>query len=295
MNTEIDWSNFKVRCSAISKVLSNSRANPVLSEVQEKRIIELEERMNNPEAKALTEAMKQEYAKLLVYRENSKKVILSDTAIEYLMEAYAWETKRKRPLKEMFEQQQMKKGKLAEEDSITLLSRVDKILYLKNQDRICNEFLSGEPDLFAGDKVMEASKIIDIKTCWDYPIFLKKINNGLDSGNKEQVQGYCDISGASEGQIAFTLVNMPDIMRLDFKRKMFYEGNYVTEESVEFLEKWEEVERSMVFDDIPIHQRVFKVPVAPFSPSEQQRIYDRVKVCREWLFLFDSMYQNLNL
>jgi hypothetical protein len=257
-------------------------------------MIELEDRMNNPEAKPLTEAMKQEYAKLVIYRENSKKVILSDGCIEYLMEEYSWRTVGKLCISKEMDIEQWQKGKLAEEDAITLLARVDKVLYIKNEERIYNDFLSGIPDVYAGQSVMGCSRITDIKNCWDYPIFLKKINNGLDSGSKEQVQGYMDITDAPEGEIAFTLVDMPEIMRTDYKRKLFYRGNYVTEESVEFLEKWEKLERSMMFNDIPIRQRVFKVPVPPFTPSEQQKLYDRVKICREWLAIFDETYQNLN-
>lgn len=286
----INWDDFKCRCSAITRMMANSKSNPCLTEVQEKRMLELENR-----DKPMTEAMKLEYTKLLQYRENSKKIILSDTCIEYLMEVYAWVTAKKKPLKEQFEQQQMRKGKLAERDSIDLLSVIDGILYTKyDGERIFNDYLSGLPDVFAGDDIMQASKITDIKTCWDYPIFLKKINNGPDNGNKEQVQGYCDITKSPEGCVAFTLVDMPEIMRSDFKRKMFYEGEYISEESPDFLEKWGELERSMTFGDIPRHQRVFKIPIEPFTDYERQKIYDRVKICREWLWKFDETYQNLN-
>lgn len=286
----INWDEFKCRCSAITKMMANSKSNPCLSEVQEKRLAELEGR-----DKPMTEAMKMEHTKLLQYKENSKKIILSDTCIEYLMEVYAWVTKKKKPIKEQFEKQEMRKGKLAEPESIDLLSVIDGILYTKYEgERITNEFLSGLPDVFAGEDVMQASKITDIKNCWDYPIFLKKINNGLDNGNKEQVQGYCDITGAPEGCVAFTLVDMPEIMQNDFKRKLFYEGAYISEESPAFLEKWNELHHSMTFGDIPRHQRVFKIPIEPFTEFERQKIYDRVKVCREWLWRFDEMYQKLN-
>jgi hypothetical protein len=285
----INWDEFKCRCSGIHKILANSRSNPVLTENQRIRLSELENK------DSLTSKQTQELAELLVKKENSTKVILSDTCIEYLMEVYAWVTKRKKPIKDFFEIQQMKKGKLAEADSISLLSIIDGIIYNKYEgDRIQNDFLSGLPDVFSGEEIMSADAITDLKNCFDYPVFLKKINNGLDNGNEEQVQGYCDITGSKKGWVAFALVDMPETMRQDIKRKMFYDGNYVTEESPEFLEKWAEAEHSMIFGDIPMHQRVYKIPIEPFSEIKRQTVYDRVKVCREWLWTFDEVYKKLN-
>jgi hypothetical protein len=165
---------------------------------------------------------------------------------------------------------------------------------VKNEERVENKFLTGEPDVYKGEMLMKAKKITDIKSCWDYPIFLKKINTGLDDGNEEQVQGYCDITGAPEGQVSYCLVDMPGIMRTDFKKRLFYQGEYISEESPSFLRKWEELERSMIFSDIPHRQRVFSIPIERFSEIKRQQVYDRVKVCREWLWKFDEMYQNLN-
>jgi hypothetical protein len=280
---------FKCRCSAISKMMSQSKSNPCLTEKQAMRLIELESKGK------ITDNQKLELADLLVKKENSKKIILSDGCIEMLMEAYAWETYRKKPLKEVFEQQQMKKGKLAEGEGIKLLSVVDGVLHTKYEgERITNDYLSGLPDIFTGEEVMSATKITDIKNTFDYPTFLKKINNGLDPGNEEQVQGYLDITGAPEGLIAYTLVDMPEIMRADYKRRMFYDGNYVTEESPDFLKKWEEWEQSMTFVEIPLQQRVYKIAIQPFTDFERLQIYDKVKVCRQWLFEFDEKYKKLN-
>lgn len=185
---------FKCRCSAISKIMSNSKSNPVLTEKQGERLRELREKFGRGMPMTpLTVRQMDELSELETKEKNGKKVILSDTCIEYLMEWYAWETAGKRPLKEQFEIAEMRKGKLAEGDSIALLSVVEGTLYEKNTERIENDFLSGEPDIYAGERIYAATKITDIKTCFDYPIFLKKINNGLDAGNEEQVQGYCDI------------------------------------------------------------------------------------------------------
>ncbi len=288
MNTT-NWDTFKCRCSGIHKIMSQSKSNPQLTEKQALRLTELENK------ETLTEKQGLERAELIVKRKNSTKVVLSDTCIEFLVQIYAWEKWKRKPLAEYFEIKQMRKGKLAEPDAIMLLSVVEDVYYEKNKEQVENEFLKGEPDVFVGSQIMQASKITDIKNCWDFPVYLKKINNGLDNGNEDQVRGYMDITGAQEGEIAFTLVNMPEIMRLEYKNKLFYDGDYVTEESPEFLRRWEKMERDMMFDEIPYNQRVHKITIEPFSEFEKQSVYDRVKICREWLNNFDMEMQKKNL
>lgn len=283
-----NWDEFKCRCSAISKMMSGSRSNPQITEKQNLRLIELEAK------ESLTEKQMIEMAELGLRKQNKDKVVLSATCVSYLLEVYSWEKYGMKSVgKEVMEVDAMKKGTLAEEDSITLLSLVDNTLYLKNQDKITNEFLSGRPDLFVGDDVLSASKIIDIKTSLDYPLFLQKLHDDLPIAYIMQVQGYCDITGATEGEIAHCLSNVPEVMINSFKRKLFYSMDVVTEESPEFLAEWEILEHSMRFDQIPPRKRVFKQKVEPFTEFERQAVYDRVKHCREWLWKFQEKYDGI--
>lgn len=43
---QIDWNNWKCRCSAISKILSNGNGDRPISEIQLKRLKELDENRN---------------------------------------------------------------------------------------------------------------------------------------------------------------------------------------------------------------------------------------------------------
>lgn len=293
MNTT-DWSKFKVRCSGIVKILSNSRSFMPITEVKKARMAELEAKQDS--AKGLTGKQAQELAELRVKQENSAKIVLSDTCIEYLMEAYAWEVEGMIPVnKESMDILQIKKGKLAEYQAGLLLSAVDGVEYKTYKDRICNDYLSGEIDFYLGDSIRKAINVTDVKNAFDYPGFLKKINNGLENGQKEQVQGYGDITNAGELYIANCLVDNPDEVMEDIKWRVAKKFNAISIESPEFLEEWKKWERSMKFTHIPIHKRVFKIKVEPFTESERQRVYDRVKYCREWLFKFDEQYQKMNL
>lgn len=282
------WENFKVRCSGLHKIMSNSRANPVLTDRQKSRLAELYAKT------APTQNQIMEIAELEAKEKNSSKVILSDTAIEYLMEAYAQEVYGKISINKELDIQYTTKGKMVEEDSIILLSQLDGVLYTKNEERIENEFLTGEPDVYDGDHLLEAKRIIDIKSVWDYPGFLRKINQKLDAGYDYQLKGYMDLTGAGEAHIAYCLVNTPEIMVNDFKRKLFYKMNVATEQNPEYLLQCAKLEHSMYFDDIEIHKRVYKVPVEPFAEEQRQAVYDRIKVCREWLENFHEEYQKMN-
>jgi hypothetical protein len=266
-----------------------------LTELQGKKLDELYDKGRTG---VLTEKMKMDIVDLEVKKANGNKLILSDTCIEYLMEWYAWEVHGRRSSKERMELQQLKKGKLAQTDSVALLSVVGGENYIENteKERISNDYLSGEVDAYLGTSLQNILVVVDLKNSFDEPSFLRKINCGLENGIKEQVQGYMDI-GQCEGYIAHTLVNMPEIMLLEEKRRLFYSlpGEYISEESPAFLEKWKQVERDMTFDDIPPRQRVFKIKIDPFTDFDRQRLYDRVKICREWLASFDERYKKMNI
>jgi hypothetical protein len=286
---QVNFDNFKCRCSAISNLLSESRSNPTLTEKQATRMVELLYR------EELTPKMQIELAELQVRKENAKNIVLSDTCIVYLMQWYAWETAQKKAVdKEAMYIQFVEKGKDVEADSIELLSKVNGVKYEKNEQRICNEYLSGIPDIYVGEEIMLATKISDIKSAWDYPGYLKKINTPVQKNNDLQIKGYMDITGATEGEVCDCLVNTPLRIVKDIHDSLLRKMPVISEESPEFQYEWSILERSMFFDDIPYKQRVFKKSVEPFNEFDRQKLYDRVKVCRDWLWTFNEMFQKLN-
>lgn len=288
--------NFKCRCSAISKALAANRENPCITE---KQVVELAELENKGTP---TPKQKERIAELLIKKENSTKVILSDGYIDYLMEWYAWETQGMIATnKESLETLGMNKGRMVEEESGLLLSFVDNVEYKRHIDeetgerlRVSNDFLSGEIDWYLGESIYEAYNVTDTKNAFDYPTLLKKINKGLENGQKEQVQGYCDILQASEGYVAHTLVSNPPQIIEEMKWKVMKKLGSATELSPEFVIEWRKWERSMIFDHIPHRQRVHKFEVELFSDFERQKLYDRVKFGREFLWNFHEQYTKID-
>lgn len=290
-----NWQDFKCRCSAITQMMSNASGQAPLSENQIARIKDLESKQKR------TEKQESELTELVLRRDRpSSEIVLGDTCIGYLMQHYAWVTQKMVSVSTEMDIDYLNKGKIQEKDGIALLSIADGVEYSKYEgERIHNGYLTGLPDIFLGEEIYKATKITDLKNIWDYPGFLKKINSKIEPCNQVQIQGYMDISGANEGEVAEVLTDMPETIINDYRRRLFYKmqnlGTAVTDESPAYISACEEMERSMRFEGkIPRHQRVFKKPVTPFESFYRQKVYDKVKVCREWLEKFDLMYQKLN-
>lgn len=297
-----DWSRWLCRCSSISKIMSNAKGNEPLTPKQVEQVKELRVKL---EAGKITDNQKLELARLLQKEEDSKQFVISDTAANYLLEAFAWETERMCSITKEMDVEYFDRGRKTEPESIKLLSEVDKVPYLKNEERFENDFLSGIPDVLdiggralvddsGGTEIYWTKRIRDTKSCQDYPTFLYKIHKGTDDANEMQLKGYGDILECEDLAVVYTLPTMPESIRNGYKIKLAYKMDEVTTESPRFLRAWAELERSMIFDHMPAARRVYKIPVEPFTLSEKQAVYDRVKACREWLFNFDNLYKKLN-
>lgn len=285
MTKKIDWTKFKVRCSALSQVMSDSKSNPCITEKQAEKLKDYQSRAK------LTDNQRQELDDLLKKQENSKKVVLSDSCISYLTEAYALITAQKLSITKEMDIDSLRRGRLSEPESIMALSFVDNVPYEKNEIRVENEWLTGLPDIFTGEDITRAEKIVDVKSIWDYPLFLYKETQEVVSSNRQQLAGYAWITGAREAFVANVLVDMPEEIRNDYKRRLFYRMNALTDESPEYKIAVANMEQSMMFGDIPVHMRVSKKQVELFSDFEKEAIKARVAVCREWLVAYDAQKQ----
>lgn len=275
----MNWDKTLIRCSAIYKIMSESRENPPITLIQLQRILELEEKTIR------TAKQTEELATLLQKKEKSKDVVLSETCITYLLEVYAWEKYGKEPLNADKKGRAVEKGKLVEDDSITLLSLVDKKMYVKNTYRFSNEYLSGEPD------IISKNKVIDIKSSFDIISFLSVIKKPINPAYKYQINGYMDILKLDEGEVSSCLVNANRSMINDEMKRLFYKMDVATEENIEYKKAGEQLMKNMTFEDIPMKNRVHKMQV---EKIDMEQIYERVYHCRKWLKDFEDVHENLN-
>lgn len=197
---------------------------------------------------------------------------LSATAKTHLIEVYAQQYGYEKDIVT----KQMKKGIQAEEEGITLLSRVDKQYYTKNEERKENEWLSGHAD------IVTERKLIDIKLSWDIFTFLPKLMEDVDKAYFYQLQGYLWLWGLKEAEIAYCLVNTPDNIIEGEKYRLLRSMDVISEESPEFVKQAEKLERNMKFDQFPIEQRVIRHKVT-IDEEIIAKIPEKVEKARNFL------------
>jgi hypothetical protein len=288
---KVNFDLFKCRCSKINALLACSAENKPITPTQLEELAKLEKKDKDK----LTLNQSEKLVYLQMKMNTPKEVPLGEGAITYLMEWYALEIYGKISVdKESLELLPTEKGKKVEADSISMLSRFDGVLYEKNDIKVENDFLRGEPDVFSGEHIMAAKSLTDMKNSWDYPGFLKQINKPLEKNYIKQVQGYGDITGATELSITRCIVNMPIEMIKEYYDKVARKMGVIDTDTAYFQEIWEQWEQSMIFDDIPVNLRIHKTKVEPFSQEERDLLYDRVKYSRDWLWKFHETYSLLN-
>lgn len=103
---------------------------------------------------------------------------------------------------------QMEKGLTVEQDSIDLLNRVHGLSLKKNSERKENDFISGECDLFDGQR----KRGHDIKSSWSVATFPIAVVDCIDKLYEYQVRGYMALWDADEWEVNYCLVDTPETL-----------------------------------------------------------------------------------
>jgi hypothetical protein len=208
----------------------------------------------------------------------SKSETISETTKTYLIEVYINVMYGRK--KEIISKA-MQKGLMQEEDSLTLLSRVEKTLFLKNEENLKNDWLTGTPDII--HILPDGKKLIrDTKTSWDIFTFFKAKTNGIDKGYYWQLQSYMDMAGAENASLDYCLVNTPPALIESEKRKFMWNQGIINPDDEISAEAFATIEKNCLFDEIPIEQRVHSIPIER-NQEDINRLHARVEQCREWM------------
>jgi hypothetical protein len=280
----MDFSNALVRCSAIGKIMTEPKGC-----ITEKQLVKLQELQVKETQKGLTPKQLEELAQLILKRQESEDEPLSDTAQEYLMELYSIVKYQRRFRDKLEFVKQVQKGTQAEEDSLDLISLLDYRHYKKNDERLENDFLTGEPDYFDGESIRNAVWIEDVKSSWDLESFLPNLRKSLDPIYYWQIQGYFDLTGAKEGAVSFCLVDTPESLINEEKYRLFKRLDVATEENPVYLKMVAELEHRMRFGDIPKEERRIRFFVQR-NDADIEKIHRRVERCRKWLAEFHNTH-----
>lgn len=196
-----------------------------------------------------------------------------------------------------------KKGKLAENSGIDLYCMVKGKFYKKNEERLSNDFFTGECDIFDGEDVRHAEETIDIKCSWDAFTFPSLV----DTSNKDyEYQGevYMNLTGAKKHTVAYCLVNTPASQILDTKFYLAKKHGIIDTETDDYIEACRQLEIDSIFDmeafekeypyfehhipksewkyDIPREERIHEI-VTYENFDNLLAMKSRVLECRQWI------------
>jgi len=187
---------------------------------------------------------------------------------------------------------QMDKGKLCEEEAITMVSRVEKKLYIKNEEPLENDFFTGHPDIYNGETVKTSKDISDIKCSWEMDTFTPKLLESLDKGYEAQLNVYYDLTGSESGSLFYCLVSAPQQILDQEKRSLLWKMDVATELNPAYVEAAAELEKLMTFEDIDIRERIIKIPV-PKNEELIEKMKAKVPIFRGWLADFEQKHMAL--
>ena len=274
----MSWETYKFRCSALGNLMTEPREKSPLVKHGEavEKLKEYKEKYaetKNKETKtaqALLEKIATQEENVRVLAEVKDQPHLSETVKTYLKELWIAETYgREKDIMNKY----MKKGLLAEEDSITLLTNVLGRFFIKNEERFENEYIKGTPD------IIDAESIIDIKTSWDLWTFGKA---EVTKNYYWQLMGYMWLTGKKRAYLDYCLVDAPYELIQDELRKLSWKMMMIDTQDPLYLEAEEKIEHAMTFGDIPPNIRV-KTFHVDFSYNDIEALKKRIEECRNYL------------
>lgn len=211
---------------------------------------------------------------------------LSDGAKTHLLHIWVSETKRRRnDIKSKY----IKKGLAVEEDGLTIYSRLKKLFFKKNDKRLKNLFIQGEPDTFIGELIHAAERIIDIKCSWDASTFYITFIKELNPLYFWQGMGYMWLTGAKFFDLAYCLVNTPLPLIEAEKKSLWWELGKPEESDGNYLDGCAALEKNMLYDDIPLREKMLEYTIE-YNQEDIDLLKKKIVAAREYLNWLDNEF-----
>lgn len=183
----------------------------------------------------------------LMVEPRSKSETLSETTKTHLVDIFVSENYGRR---NDIHSKYIDKGNAVEEDGITLYSRASKTFFKKNEEHLSKGLVKGTPDLYLGESIQNANKIIDIKSSWDIFTFFRAKNAPINKLYYWQLQAYMYLSEASSASLVYCLIDTPENI-------LNYEKGKVRGDE----EACEELDKLHTYSDIPMNERFFEIGI----------------------------------
>lgn len=288
----MDIENVLFNASSAGALLTEKQGNS-FTDVMAKKLAELEKErdtgfnVNGNKVKWNRTKKPEELADLIKRRDAPPE--LSDTAKTLVRKTWL---KYEKGIYSQIKSKFLEKGIVKEEDSISLITEVEGVLYVKNEERINNEYFSGEADIV---KDFEDKRlIIDTKTSWSAETFFSA-EPTLDYIVQGQI--YMQLWDAEEFQLKFVLVDTPEnlVQREKDNAKWKYYSGDMTDTELDELENlmqpiYKQIERNMIFSTNPNIKKEECIKTFYFKRDREMyaKLVERAKLAREY-------YQTLKL
>lgn len=251
----IDFENFKINCSQIGSLMGNAKGNKPPTEIQLKKLFNILGR----DYAELSEPMKYAAREIMLKEINYDPNKPSDKILAALILIYAYEMYGKNKVSKGNDSpNEMEKGIVAEPASIKFLSEYDGIEYQKNQEKFSNKWFKGVPDIIVRNEVGKPIKIIEVKTSYDLPSFIKAKYNSESSGNIFELFGYMDMLGCKEGEIVHCLVDMPENIQSFEEKRLRERYSWLELDEETILDRVGRTLNNMEYSGIPKEYKIFR-------------------------------------
>lgn len=239
----------------------------------------------------------------LMTKPRSKSELISESTKTHLIDVYV-SNKYNRFIE--ISGKQLDKGNEVEEDSITVISRITKTFFKKNEESLENEYIKGTPDLYIGNSILEAEVIRDAKSSWDVYTFNRTKHKSLFDNYKWQMVGYMALTGAKEAYVDYCLNNTPyhilngELMKESYKHREGNTPNWIELQIIanhvydkktfnEYIAlrgctPIDEYSKAVYdgFVEIPLKER-HHCFYLKHSTAAENELYSKIELCRDWM------------
>lgn len=234
-----------------------------LTELQLNELAELAKR-DSGEGRPLTDLQTKRLAELIHKRDNPE---LSQTAKSYILE-FAIELKY--GIKKDIVNKYIEKGLKCEESAIMLLNQFLGRLYVKNNIRKSNGWVTGECDIF------EPVYIRDTKCSWDAISHFSDLK--LKSDWEWQMRCYLELYDKEIGYVDRVLIDTPEELIQDELRRASWKMGYNDLPS----ELEDKIRHNLTFQYIPIEKKIRTWEIKR-DPKITAKMVDRAQMATEYL------------
>jgi hypothetical protein len=257
-----DFSNHKFRPHSIGKIMKG--LPKPLTPNQMETLVGLIEKRNKG---TLTDAQTITLGDLI--KKKNAKPELSEGAKTYLKELYKDIIfGRSKDIQSKY----LSKGIAVEDENINQYNEVNGTFLIKNSERFENDFFTGEPDVIE-------DILFEFKSSWDYstfPLFEEEVPN---EDYEDQIQCYLDLLKLPKAKLIYGLVDTPDDLIIDEKRKMAWKLGAI-DGLPEDLDQ--EITNNMTYADIPKAARIKEFEIYK-DEKRLELIKNMIKQAREYL------------